>query len=133
MKKLAFLTLGVILFSSCLNDDTPNFTYGFVAIDEATTPTSFTYGEKDTIYLKYTLPNSCYHFNDVYYEYEDTTRIVAVRAFIDLDVECIEEEIEKEYELIVNVTQEEDYLFKFYKGKDIDGENIFEEVVIPVN
>ncbi|QTD36532.1 hypothetical protein JL193_10270 [Polaribacter batillariae] len=133
MKKLALLLIGIVVFSSCLNDDKPNYTYEFVAIDEAKTPESFTFGKRDTITLKYTFKNSCYNFDNVYYEYQDTTRIVAIRALVNLDDACTEAIVEKEHKFIVTATQREDYLFKFFKGKDNDGENIFEEVVVPVN
>ena len=39
----------------------------------------------------------------------------------------------EEYDLLVTAKQEEGYLFKFWKGTDNNGENIFEEVVVPVN
>ena len=134
MKKLVLL-LSVILLSSCLNndDDLPKYKYEFIKIDEVTAPDNFTFGEKDTISIKYTLPNKCYHFNDIYYDYNDTIRTVAVRAIVDLDEFCAEVITQKEYKLIVNALQKEDYLFKFYKGKDNEGKSIFEEIVIPVN
>ncbi|WP_435414033.1 hypothetical protein [Polaribacter aestuariivivens] len=134
MKHTVLLLVAILAFSSCLNtDDLPNYKYEFIGINEAETPTSFTFGARDTINLKYTLPNSCYSFDNIYYEYQDTARVVAVRAFVDLDAVCTQATIEKEYKLIVNVSQKQDYLFKFFKGKDTDGENIFEEIVIPVN
>ena len=135
MKKIILLFAGLFLFYACLNndDDRPNLAYEILTIDEYTTPTSFTFGEKDTIKLKYTLKNSCYFFDNIYYEYQDTARIVAVRAIVDLDKSCAEVISQHDYNLIVTATQKEDYLFKFYKGKDNNGENIFEEVVVPVN
>lgn len=134
MKKILLLLISITLLSSCLNsDDLPNYRYEFLKIDEATTPNSFTFGEKDTIKIKYTLLNSCYNFDNIYYEYQDSTRIVAVRSYVNLDNDCQEVTTQKEYDIIVNVAQEEDYIFKFYKGVDIDGESIFEEVIIPVN
>lgn len=133
MKKTILLLIGILVFSSCLKNDDINYTYEFLSIKEAQAPTSFTFGQKDTITLKYQLPNGCYSFNSVYYEHQDTVRIVAIRAFVDLDNNCTEAIREKEYKLIVTASQKEDYLFKFYKGKDNDGKNIFEEVVVPVN
>ncbi len=134
MKKVLLLLTAITVLSSCLNaDDLPNYKYEFLKIDEATTPGSFTLGQKDTIKIKYTLLNSCYSFDNIYYEHQDSTRIVAVRSYVDLDSNCAEVITQKEYDIIVNVAQEEDYIFKFYKGVDIDGENIFEEVIIPVN
>lgn len=133
MKKIILLCIGIVAFSACLNDDYDNFGYEFVKIDEAITPASFTFGEKDTIKLKYTLKNSCYSFDNIYYEYQDTARIVAVRALVNLDDACQEIAQEREYNLIVNVAQRENYLFKFYQGRDSIGQSIFEEVEVPVN
>ncbi|UAM98090.1 hypothetical protein K8354_17715 [Polaribacter litorisediminis] len=133
LKKFTILCLAIVLFGSCLNDNEPIFKYELLPIDEANVPASFTFGEQDTIAIKYTLPNSCYAFNNLYYEYQDTTRIVAARALVSLDVYCAEVIVQEEYKFVVNVSQEEDYVFKFWKGTDSNGENIFEEFVVPVN
>lgn len=69
----------------------------------------------------------------MYYEYQDTARIVAVRALLSLEDACTENIRQEEYKFVVNVTQQEDYLFKFWKGKDSNGEDTFEEIVVPVN
>ncbi|WP_428743444.1 hypothetical protein [Tenacibaculum sp.] len=133
MKKILILFLSVFTFYSCLDDDGPTYKYEYLTIDSAITPESFTYGEVDTIKIKYTLPNSCYAFDGLYYQKVDTTRIVAGVAIVALDVACTEEERQEEYAFPVKATQEEDYVFKFWKGKNDDGEDVYEEVVIPVN
>ena len=133
LKKLTVLCLGIVLFNSCLGDNEPNFTFEILPIDEAIVPASFTFGEQDTIAIKYSLKSSCYSFDNLYYEYRDTTRIVAVRAYVSLDEACAEVLTQKEYKFAVNVSQEEDYVFKFWKGTDDTGENIFEEFIVPVN
>ncbi|WP_405610138.1 hypothetical protein [Polaribacter sp. Asnod1-A03] len=134
MKKLTLLLFGLIVFSSCLKDsDTLNYTYEYLPIDEAITPDSFTFGEVDTIHIKYSLPSYCYSFDRIYYETQDTTRIVAVTAFVDLEADCAEAIVQEEYKIPILATQEEDYVFKFFKGVDSDGENIFDEIIVPVN
>ncbi len=133
MKKVLILFLSVFTFYSCLDDDTPNIGYEFLKIDDHTTPESFTFGEVDTIKIKYTLPNGCYSFDGLYYERVDTTRIVAGTARVDLDGTCTDEARQEEYAFTVEATQVEDYVFKFWKGKNEEGEDVYEEVVIPVN
>lgn len=135
MKKLALLLTGILIFSSCLNSDNnlPNYTFDFLAIDEYDVPDNFTFGETDTVAVKYTLPNSCYSFDNIYYEIQDTTRIVAINSYLRLDEDCSEVAVQEEFKFVINVSQQEDYVFKFYKGKDTNGENTFEEVVVPVN
>ena len=135
MKKIILLFASVLLFYSCLNSDTDrvNLAYELLPIDEYTVPESFTFGEQDIINIKYSLKNGCYYFDNIYYEYQDTTRIVAVRAIVELDSNCTQEITQHNYDLVVTATQEKDYLFKFYKGQDANGDSIFEEVIVPVN
>lgn len=136
MKKIISFLLSVVLFSSCfINDDLPNFTYRELPIDSYAVPDSFTFGEKDTITVSYSLPNGCYSFNSLLYNVQDTTRIVAITAYLNLDISinCTTAIITEEYKFPVLASQKEDYLFKFYKGIDDDGEYIFEEVIVPVN
>jgi ABC-type uncharacterized transport system auxiliary subunit len=133
LKKITILCFVIVVLSSCSNDNEPSYTYEFLTIDEAIVPASFKFGERDTIAIKYTLNNGCYSFDNLYYEYQDTARIVAVRALLSLEDVCTENIRQEEYKFVVNVTQKEDYLFKFWKGKDSNGESIFEEIVVPVN
>jgi hypothetical protein len=133
MKKILLVVFTSIILLSCSNNESINFEYTFVPITEIIAPVSFTFGETDTLKLKYKLPNGCYHFNDVYYEYKDSTRIVAISAIRELNTYCTEAIITEEYALLVTAKQEEDYLFKFWKGTVNNGENIFEEVIVPVN
>ena len=135
MKKIVLLLFGLLVFYSCLNDDNdqPNYAYEYLPIDEALTPESFTYGELDTITVKYSLPSSCYSFYQVFYETLDSTRTVAVTAIVDLDVQCTQATVQEEKKIVVKASQREDYIFKFFKGKDSNNENVFEEVIVPVN
>ncbi|MGB0879820.1 MAG: hypothetical protein ACPGTO_04575 [Polaribacter sp.] len=133
MKKFSLLLCSLFLFYSCLNNPDPDFTYEYLPIDEAITPVSFTFGQVDTIKLKYSLPDGCHSFDDLYYESQNTTRVVAITAFVVLGRDCAQETIQEEYKFTIRATQQEDYLFKFWKGKDSQGNNIYEEVVIPVN
>ena len=135
MKKIILLITGILVFSSCLNsnDNAPSFTFEYLAIDDYEVPTSFTFGEIDTIKVKYSLPNGCYSFDQIYYETRDTTRIIAVTALVALDKACTQAITQEEHEFTIRASQTEDYILKFFKGIDRNGENIFEEVIVPVN
>lgn len=134
MQKYILLFFGLLLFYSCLNsnDAASDYKYEYIAIDKVKTPESFSFGKTDTITLNYSLPNSCYSFDEIYYEVEGNKRIVAVTAYVVLNEVCTQTITKEEMKFAVNVNQQEDYIFKFFKGKDKDGENIFEEVTIPV-
>jgi hypothetical protein len=138
MKKIILVLLGLFVFNACLNSDDDvsigDFTYEYLPIDKAITPASFTYGDLDTITVSYSLPNSCYSFHQIYYQAIDTTRIVAITAFVELPNSiCTTAIVQEEKKFVVNVNQQDDYVFKFFKGKDSNGDNIFEEVIVPVN
>jgi len=83
--------------------------------------------------LKYTLPNAYFAFDNVYYEYQRNSRIVGINVIEDLENTCNQTTIEKEIKLPIHILQEEDYIFKFYKGKNTNGALIFEEITGPVN
>lgn len=133
--KRFFLSLTLVfLFVSCFtDDDTNNFKLETLPIKEAIVPDSFNFGSQHEITIKYDLPDGCHSFYDLFYQYQDTTRVVAVNSLVHQDLNCTEALIEEEYTFIVNVVQHEDYIFKFWKGTDSNDENIFEEIIVPVN
>lgn len=131
MKKLALFILTLVITSCSL--DEPNYQYKLLTIKESTVPQSFKFGEIDTVKVTYELPNSCHEFHSLYYQYKDTTRIVAIRVIEFSDEICTQAIIEKELKIPITVSQSEDYVFKFWKGKDNNGEDIFEEKIVPVN
>ena len=134
MKRFFTSLVVVLMFVSCNldDDDANNFTLETLPIKEAIVPDEFTYGSEQEITIKYDLLNECYSFYNLYYQYEDTTRIVAVNSLLNQSAQCTEDVIEEEYTFIVRVVQHEDYVFKFWKGTDANGESIFEEITVPV-
>lgn len=135
MKRIIFTCLlSVILFSCSFGDD--EFTYltkDLLPIDEIVLPDSFNYEEQYTITFKYTLPRECYYYNSLYYSVKDSTRTLAVEAVVDMTDDACEEVAEQlEGEFILTAAQTEDYIFKIWKGKDENDENIYEEVIVPV-
>jgi hypothetical protein len=135
MKKYTILLFGLLVFYSCFdnNQEASDYRFEYLPIDSAITPESFTFGEIDTITMTYFLPNGCYSFDQIYYEVKDTTRIVAISAIVELDMACTEALIQEEAKFTVRATQKEDYLLKFFKGKESISSDIFEEVVVPVH
>ena len=132
MKKIITGILFLFLLISC-SENEPIFELEILPIKSAKTPSSFTYRTSDTIVLQYTLPSACYSYRGLYYEYDRNTRVVAINALNDKELNCTQATIEKEVKIPIHVLQEEDYIFKFYKGKDTNGKSIFEEITVPVN
>lgn len=134
MKKIIYIcVLLCSILASCSIGDEATSKLKLLPIDEAITPQSFTYGVTDSVSIKYSLPNGCHYYHSLYYQYQDTTRIVAVRAVELLDQNCTEAITQIERKFAVKPTQRKDYVFKFWKGVDANGEDLFEEKIVPVN
>jgi hypothetical protein len=134
MKRFFVSLILILTIISCSTDDNANdFKIETLPIKSAVVPEAFTFGSNHVITIKYDLPSSCHAFYDLYYQYEGTSRIVAVNSIVNENNACTDALIEIEYQFLVSVVQKEDYTFKFWKGVDDNGENIFEEIIVPVN
>jgi len=131
----AFLNLALVflLVSCSLDDDSNNFVIETLPVKEAVVPVEFDYGAKHNITITYELPSGCHSFYGLFYQYEGTARIIAVNSIVNEDTPCTDDIRQFEYTFEVNVVQLEDYTFKFWKGTDAGGGNIFEEIIVPVN
>lgn len=134
MKKIIIVLALVLGLSSCsLDDDTPNFHSVVLPVEEALLPQEFALGETYEIKMWYKRPSTCHTFSRVYYEKELNTRIVAIENIVTENNNCLEltdEMIEVSFDFYV--TSNGSYIFKFWKGKDDYGVDIFDEVEVPV-
>lgn len=133
-KKFLILFALTVVFNACSLDDDDNLYYSIetLPIKEAIVPAEFEFGSFYDITVTYDLPSSCHFFDQLYYEYEGTSRIVAVNAGVLENTDCEDSITEKEFTFTVRVEQVEDYLFKFWNGKDNSGNDIFIEILVPV-
>lgn len=132
MKKILFLLVFSILISSCSEDDI-TFQRALIPIDEASIPDSFTLNQTETITVSYTLPDDCYNSPRLYYAYQGKARIIAMEALKNIVGPCSNTPSQMELEIPILIQQEHEYLFRLYKGKASNGQNLFEEYIVPVN
>lgn len=135
MKKILLLLVLITTFTGCSVDNDANDTYTFhvLPIESYEIPTTFTLGETYEIKLKYQKPTACHIYQGIYYTKDLNTRTVAVQTAVNDNEVCtadVPAVSEASFNFIVSNTGS--YIFKFYKGKDTDGENIFEEVEVQV-
>jgi len=134
MRRVVLNLLLLFLLVSCsIDDDSSNVSIETLPIKTAIVPTEFEFGSKYDITISYDLPSGCHSFYDLFYQYEGSSRTVAVNSLVDENGVCTDDIREIEYTFEVSVVQQEDYTFKFWKGTDAGGENIFEEIIVPVN
>ena len=134
MKKVLLLLLTVLALVSCsLDNDLPDYHYEVLAVESFTVPQSFTTGNSYEIKVKYKRPTDCHYMDGIYYDKEGNTRIIAVQSKVIEKSDCApltDQIYEVSFDFICSGGTS--YIFKFYKGEDEDGNNIFEEVEIPV-
>ncbi|WP_117880122.1 hypothetical protein [Aureibaculum luteum] len=132
-KVLLTFLVAVTLVSCSLNDDNDtNLVLKTLPIKSYVVPDEFELGMSYTIKVEYDLPDACHSFYDLYYKQVDTTREIAIVSIVDENDQCTDVPVTMEYEFVVNVEQSEDYTFRFWKGEDSDGNDTFEDVVVPL-
>jgi hypothetical protein len=136
MKRILFLVSLVFLLNSCsMEDDSINYHYEILPVDSFELPESFVFGQTYPIKIYYKRPTTCHGFDGFYYDSHMNTRTIAIQSIVMNQSNCLEisaEEPSLEATLNFSVVYNETYLFRFYKGKDENGEDIFEEVEVPV-
>jgi hypothetical protein len=134
MKKIVlFVVLITSILSCSIDNDNISYTYSVLPVDSYVVPTSFTLGQTYEIKLKYQKPTACHIYQGIYYDKSLNTRTIAVQTAVQNDQVCTTEIppiSEVSFNFIVSNTGS--YIFKFYKGEDASGKDIFEEVEIPV-
>ena len=68
-------------------------------------------------------------FHDKYFMIKDGKQRT---KYVYADISMIHAAPEKEIKIPIQILQQENYLFRFYKGKDTNGKSIFEEIEVPV-
>lgn len=133
MKKIALFLVLITFLVGCNNDNPDTYSYKILPVESYTVPASFTLGKTYEIKVKYQKPTSCTFFQGIYYSKDLNKRIVAIQAAAKDNEECsqmLPPLSEVSFNFIVSNTGS--YIFKFYKGKDAQGVDLFEDVEIPV-
>ena len=133
MRKIIFTLLPFILFSCSLEDNSLDTYFELVPVESAVVPDEFVLGNLHLITLTYIRQTTCHAFNDIYFVADSNERTVAVTNIVyDSNGNC--EEISDELETSFNfrATELGSYIFKFWKGKDDDGEDLYLTVEVPV-
>ncbi|WP_264563833.1 hypothetical protein [Flavobacterium sp. N3904] len=133
MKKIALVLLVIIGITACSSDDGYNYHYETLPVATYQVPDTFELGKTYEIKMKYLRPSTCYKYTGIYFDKDFSTRTIAIDNLIVEDPTCktlVSDSIAVSFNFLV--VNKEPYTFKFYKGEDADGKNIFDEVVIPV-
>ncbi|MDO5972574.1 hypothetical protein [Flavivirga jejuensis] len=135
MKKFFVLCLiAVLSASSCsLDDDDQNFSLEILPVESVDIPDEFTLGETYPVTVSYLRPSTCHAFKEFYYLKENNERTIAPINYVFERDNCEnlqEELVEATFDF--TVTSNGSYIFKFWQGKDTDGESQYLTIEIPV-
>jgi len=131
-RKIFFVIFAVLLMASCSDDDSYDYHYELLPIEEALVPEEFEYGQIYNISVKYIVPDDCYINSDILYEYNDDARNVAVISLVIESNDCETVDLEQELTFQVHALQASPYIFRFWQGDDENGEPIYLILEVPV-
>jgi len=132
MKKIFFVLFAVNLLVSCSNDDESNYHYELLAVEDAIVPDEFEFGKIYDITVKYILPDDCYIYSDILYEYDFDARNIAVITTVIEENNCETLNFDEEITFKVQALQASPYIFKFWQGEDENGIPIYLIIEVPV-
>ena len=122
MKRIVFLILIAFAVNSCSMNDEPDRSFVLLPIEEVIMPDIYTAGNISAITIKYRRPSQCHIFDGFYYDINETTRTVAIRAVKLNQSNCPDDtanlyEVPLEFKPMVVGN----YTFKFWLGTDANG------------
>ncbi len=133
--KIISVFLLLVAFTGCLDDDDgTNFFYELVTVEEVEIPQQFNRGETYTITVSYFRPSDCHSFAGFDYNRLSNERTVAVVNVVVDEGDCRDLDsanmVKQSFDFFVG--SEDSYIFRFWQGKDDNGDSQFLIVEVPV-
>ncbi len=135
MKKLIVVLLGIFTLYSCDLDDTENvlITYETMPVETISMPDTLQVNQEYNFDINYTRPTSCHSFEGYNYKKEGNERRIAVINKIVNNASNCEDIDEMVTEMFTFKAQDTGtYTFKFWRGRDADGEAMYIVKEVPV-
>lgn len=134
MKKLIALICIIVLSISCTQEpDGPRVHLELLKVESVVLPTNFTANTVNEIEVTYSKPSSCHGFEGFYYTKDADTRTIAVLNYVIEEQGCLPLLNQLETQVLrFKPATSGTYLLKFWKGKDANGVNLYEEFSVVV-
>jgi hypothetical protein len=133
MKKIFLLLSFLLVLSSC-DIEGESVSVVVLPVESVEIPTEFELGETYPITMRYFRPSNCHSPYGIYYEKDLNVRICAINNLKTSGGNCNTlTNILVEETFNFQVTNTGNYIFKFWTGKDSEGNDTFLEYDIPVN
>lgn len=133
----SFILVTLLILSSCIKDDEPNFQFVPLRIQSADLPDSFQLNQTYQIDVTYSVPNGCtdfYRFDVTSSDSSTRNRNVVVFGTMRIDEElsCTQAIQEQKSTFNFRVDYTETYVFRFWQSEDADGNQQYLEIEVPV-
>jgi hypothetical protein len=141
MKKIFLLLIVAFALNSCSmpEESSPTVFYQLVPIKSCRMPYRFYVGETYELEMFYRQPTSCHFYKGIYFEKEGNTRIVAIQCGVVESSNCVTypdgstaTEEQKSAKCSFTPTGNQPYIFRFWTGKNEQGEDTYYDVEVPV-
>ena len=140
MKKIFFLIIVAFALNSCnKEEDSSQVRYELLPIDYCRMPYYFQQGETYDLEMFFKKPTSCHFYKGIYFEKQGNTRVVAIQSAVVQTNSCVTYDYQNNTSLQPDsvkckftATGTETYTFKFWTGKNAQGEDTYYDVEVPV-
>ena len=132
MKNLLLILIATCLFAACSKDEPQKFSLEILPVESFILPDTLVLGTTHVFKIKYKRPSNCHYFEGFYYKRSLNERTVAISTSVLQDNCTPLTGTVVEVELKFLASNNGTYIFKFYKGKDSAGNNLFVSDTIPV-
>ncbi len=133
MKKIVSILISIIVLYSCAADngnEEIKVRYENIEIIDVKIPDVFIVNKNAEIILKHNKKSSCHKFDGFYYLKEGFTRTVAIQNYVIDSPDCTQiQNMEETAILKFQPIETGTYTFKFWKGKDANGNHIWETII----
>lgn len=140
---MLFVLLGLLITSCSTEDDSPNIEYGLAPITNSEFPGYFEPGKNYDISLTYKLPTTCHTFigfdggredasSQEFFIYALTSRNLDLIDCSSEDINLVKSGTIRNFMISENVSEDEVFIFKLWKGTDSEENPIYETIEIPV-
>jgi hypothetical protein len=134
MKKLIALICIIVLSISCTQEpDGPRVHFELLKVESVVLPTTFTVNTVNEIEVTYSRPSSCHGFEGFYYTRDGFNRTIAILNYVIEEQGCLPLLNQLQTKILrFKPATTGTYLLKFWKGKDANGVNLYEEFSVVV-
>jgi len=135
MKKYILIIVVVLINYSCsLDDGGSNTSHQLLPIESIELPDEFVLNQQYYIDFTFIRPTNCHAYEGLFLKAENEVRVVAVQSVVYSGATCEEltEDNIVSKTFVFDVMYDQTYVFRIWKGIDSSGEEVYEEIEVPV-